>query len=253
MDQAEEGLTAWQLEMAVKMLRVGNTATEAAELVDCKPGQLYAAARQHDDLLLALAGHDPYAYDAQQMLQQARYVGLLALGMRPTQAARVLFHGDERVKGWRQKNATFAQVADYVRRLNPPKLLQRREHRFTPHRVKLFLDALREGMTAIRAAEEAGITNAVIYQRRRRDSAFRAAMDAARAQGLAHRERRRVYVTEAQWIDFRAGVEAGMTLRKAAKEADIEPQMVYDRRSTDPEFRAATDRWRGTPGATPEQ
>jgi hypothetical protein len=248
MDQAD-ALTPWQLETAIKMLRVGSTATEAAELIDAKPATLYATARTSTDLLLALAGHDPYAYDADQILQQADYIRLMAMGFTPTQAARVLFHGDERIKGWRQKNETFARVADYARRLHPPRLVQRRERRFTPHRVRVFLEALRDGMTTVMAAEDAGITHAVIYQRRRRDASFRQAMDAARAEGLAHREPKGPVITEAQWEKFWRGLEAGMTLRRAAWGADINPQMIYDRRRADEQFRQATNRWRGKPGA----
>lgn len=247
MDQAT--LTPAQTELAVKMLRVGNTATDAAEMIEAKPRAVYAAALHDDDLLLALAGHDPWAYDAEKILQQARYVGLLALGFTPTQAARVLFHGDERVKGWRQASPVFAEVCDSARRLNPPKLRQRREHRFTPYRVKLFLQAMEEGMYATRAAEEAGITNAVVYQRRRRDAVFRDAMNAARAKGRARRAAHTVTITEEQWERFGRGVRDGMTLRLAAQRADIPPQRVYDRRRTDEEFRQATDRWRGKPGA----
>lgn len=248
MDQATT-LTNEQADLVIKMLRVGNTATDAAEMAQVKPAAIYSAARDGaTDILLALAGHDPYAYDAQQMLQQAQYVGLLALGFTPTQAARVLFHGDERVKGWRTSKPGFAEVSDAVRRLNPPRLRQRREHRFTPYRVGLFLKALEDGMPATLAAEEAGITNAVVYQRRRRDCVFKDAMEAARAKGKA-RQVETPAVTEEQWKTFAKGVQEGMTLRRAAMEADIHPQRIYDRRRADEVFRRATDRWRRTPAA----
>lgn len=246
MDQAT--LDPGQTELAVKMLRVGNTATDAAEMIGVKPAVVYATARDNDDLLLALAGHDPYAYDAEKILQQAKYVGLLALGFTPTQAARVLFHGDERVKGWRQANPVFADVADHARSMNPPAIRHRREHRFTPHRVRVFLQALEDGMPATHAAEEAGITNAVIYQRRRRDAVFRAAMDSARGRARA-RTPRPEQITEEQWTTFQRGVEDGMTLRRAALAAGIEPQRIYDRRRAEAAFRQQTDRWRGKPGA----
>jgi hypothetical protein len=249
MDQAT--LTPAQAEAVITALRVGNTATEAAAHADVKPAQVYAAARDgQTDILLALAGHDPYAYDAEQILQQAQYVGLMALGFTPTQASRVLFHGDERVKGWRVKRPLFAEVADHARRMNPPELRRRREHRFTPHRVKVFLKALADGLTAIQASEEAGITNAVVYQRRRRDAAFRQAMDEARARAATRAPAPLPRVTAGQWETFERGVQNGMTLRRAALGAGIDPQRIYDRRRTDQVFRRLTDRWRGEPGAT---
>lgn len=245
MDQAASPLTPEQTAIVIKMLRVGYTATDAAETIGHKPGTVYAAAQHDTDVLLALAGHDPYAYDAQQTLQQAMYVGLMALGFTPTQASRVMFHGDERVKGWRAANPAFAEVADYARRMNPPKVRHRREHRFTPHRVKVFLRALGEGMTATRAAEEAGITNAVVYQRRRRDAGFREVMDATRATAKKRRPDALPAIPQERWEEFQRGVRDGMTLRRAALGAGIAPQRVYDRRRTDEEFRQATDRWRG--------
>jgi len=248
MDRATP-LTNDQADMVIKMLRVGNTATDAAEMINVKPAAVYAAARTDTDVQLALAGHDPYAYDADKILQQAQYVGLLALGFTPTQAARILFHGDERVKGWRQNSPAFAEAAEAARRMNPPALRQRREHRFTPHRVRLFLKAVEDGMIINLAAEEAGITNAVIYQRRRRDSVFRDAMDAARARARARRAPDPTEISEEQWEALRAGVQEGMTLRRAALRADIPPQRVYDRRRADELFRRATDRWRGKIGA----
>lgn len=247
MDQAT--LTPEQTETAVRMLRLGNTATDAAAMADVKPAQLYAAARHDQDLLLALAGHDPYAYDASQTLEQADYIRLMALGLTPTQASRVLFHGDERVKSWRSQNEEFAKAADYTRRLHPPRLRQRREHRFTPYRVGLFLTALEQGLPVTRAAEEAGITNAVVYQRRRRDAQFRDSMDQARARAAAPQRAEATVVLEEQWVRFRRGVANGMTLRRAALGAGIPPQRVYDRRRSDPAFRADTDRWRGRCGA----
>lgn len=243
MDRATP-LDSWQYDTALKMLRVGATPTEAAEMIEVPAAALYAVARNDTDLLLALAGHDPYARGSRRKAEQAQYIGLLALGLTPTQASRVLFHGDERVKEWRAQDRDFAQIADGARVMNPPPVARRREHRFSPDRVRVFLDALRGGSTVVAAAEEAGVTNATIYQRRRRDKSFRDAMDAARA---AARERPRPeteFITEDQWVDFRRGLEAGMTLRRSAIGADIHPQRVYDRRRHDPEFRLACERWR---------
>lgn len=241
-------LTPWQRDTALKTLRVGNTATHAAELIQARPADVYAAARTDTDLLLALAGHDPYAGTSQRRLDQADYIRLMALGLTPTEAARVLFHGDERVKDWRQTDPGFARVADDARLLNAPASRRRREHTFTPERVKVFLDGIRAGLSVVRASEEAGVTNAVIYQRRRRDAHFREAMDAARAERERLHRASPAAVGEGQWEAFREHLRTGMTMRRAAQEAGINPQTVYERRRADLHFRAVTDRWRGKAG-----
>ncbi|MFF9265811.1 hypothetical protein [Streptomyces longwoodensis] len=243
MDQATL-LTPDQIETAVADLRVGRTATEAADAAGVTPDMLYAAARHNGDLLLALAGQDPYAQGAEQALQQADYVRLMALGFKPTEAARVLFHGDERVKGWRAKNPNFARIADTVRELCPPTLTQRREHRFTSDRIRVFLEGVTQGLTTPKAAERAGVTAAVIYQRRRRDRAFREAMEAARARALELNTPPPPPVSDEQWQAFRHHLASGKTLRRAALDSGIKPQRVYDRRSSDHAFRMETNAWR---------
>lgn len=240
-------LTEDQAREVVMHLRVGRTATEAARFIHVKPARVYAAARTNTDLLLALAGHDPYAQDSATILQQADYLRLLAIGLRPGEAERVLWHGSERVKKWRTESRLFGEVADFVRRLRPPELGRRREHRFNAYRVSLFLSALRDGLPVVRAAEEAGITNAVVYQRRRRDATFRDLMDAARKEAGAVTPRPRQPVPEDRWKVFRATLEHGATLRKAALVAGIEPTTVYKRRIRDAAFREDTNRLRGMP------
>jgi hypothetical protein len=62
--------------------------------------------------------------------------------------------------------------------------------RLTTERVARFLQALRQPeATVLAAAATVGVTQAAIYQRRRRDTEFAAAMDKARA---AAREASRV-------------------------------------------------------------
>lgn len=240
----DQPLNPAQADAALRILRAGDTATAAARYAKIKPAAVYAEARRNPDFLLALAGHDPYGVSAARYIQQADYIRHLALGLTHTEAVRILFKGDGgRVAKWRQTQPEFAIAADAARRLNPPAVRRRREHRFTPHRVRLFLDALRNGTPTTLAAEDAGVTPAVIYQRRRRDAGFRVLMDAARTEGGYQGRQPPTYATQDQWDRFAKELTKGKTLRRAALDAGIEPTTVYKRRSRDEEFRRATARF----------
>lgn len=237
-------LNPTQADAALRILRAGDTATAAAQYAGVKPAAVYAQALHDPDFLLALAGHDPFAYEAPRLLQQADYIRLLAVGLTPTEAARVLFHGDGRVGKWHADQPEFSLAVAAVRRLNPPAVRRRREHRFTPHRVRVFLDALRTGMSAKGAAEEAGITSAVIYQRRRRDSHFAKLMDDARLEAGYQPPAPGKPIGEEQWERMFAELKRGKTIPRAARDAGIDPSTVYKKRHRDPAFRQRTNRFR---------
>ncbi|WP_406187386.1 hypothetical protein [Streptomyces sp. NBC_01006] len=73
----------------------------------------------------------------------------------------------------------FARACDAVKELGAGRPAPARAPRFTPERRHVFLERLESGLSVTAAAAEVGITSAVIYQRRKRDPTFAAAMDAA--------------------------------------------------------------------------
>ncbi|MFC4328378.1 hypothetical protein ACFPC0_11120 [Streptomyces andamanensis] len=245
MDSPPKPLDEEQIQAVITHLRIGRTAAEAARAIRVKAARVYAAARDNTDVALALAGHDPYAPGAAQAAQQADYIRLLALGFKPGEAERVLWRGGERVKKWRQNDEAFARISDAVRELRPPEVHRRREHRFTPDRVTLFLEALKSGCTVVEACEEAGVASAVVYQRRRRDGTFREAMDALRTTASRTFPHQRLPHPQERWDEFLERLSTGVPLRRAALETGIEPSTVYKRRARSSAFREQTDRLRG--------
>ncbi|MER7468895.1 helix-turn-helix domain-containing protein [Streptomyces sp. NPDC097981] len=105
-----------------------------------------------------------------------------------------------------------------------------------------FLDHLRAGMATTKAAAEVGITTATVYQRRRRDTGFAAAMDQATATRIT--PELASAATDAQWTAFYNHLATHGVLRQAALAAGIRPESVYDRRRTDTDFAKRTDRLR---------
>lgn len=85
-------------------------------------------------------------------------------------------------------------------------------------------------------------TNAV-YQRRKRDPAFAAAMDASLG-GTPRPTEKTPPPSEEQWQVFYERLRTGAVLRQAALAAGIRPEAVYDRRRTDAGFAGRTDRLR---------
>ncbi|MCX4633493.1 hypothetical protein [Streptomyces sp. NBC_01443] len=119
------------------------------------------------------------------------------------------------------------------------KRAERRPSRFTPERRRPFLEYLQAGMATTKAAAEAGITSATVYQRRRRDPDFAAAMD--RATAARSTPEPADAATDAQWTAFYEHLATHGVLRQAALAAGIRPETVYDRRRSDTGFAQQTD------------
>ncbi|MFG2716342.1 hypothetical protein ACGFX2_38330 [Streptomyces goshikiensis] len=96
-------------------------------------------------------------------------------------------------------------------------------------------------MATTKAAAEVGVTTATVYQRRRRDAGFAAAMDQATTTRTPEPAGN---ATDAQWIAFYEHLAVHRVLRQAALAAGIRPEAVYDRRRTDTGFAKQTDQLR---------
>ncbi|KPI25361.1 hypothetical protein OV450_7350 [Actinobacteria bacterium OV450] len=129
--------------------------------------------------MLLLAGTDPDELGAAGLIQRAEYLRLLALGCTPSLAAQILFDGAGKACHWRQEDPVFARACDAVKELGAGRPAPARAPRFTPERRCVFLERLESGLSVTAAAAAVGVTVAVLYQRRKRDPAFAAAMDAA--------------------------------------------------------------------------
>ncbi|WP_369383218.1 hypothetical protein [Streptomyces sp. cg36] len=180
-----EPLTPNDIHRFIERLRSGEDQADAADALGLGPRAVYAAARTDTSLLLALGGNDPYAMGAAGMAARAEYLRLLALGLTPTVAENVLFDGTARVGGCRAQDASFAAACDAVTASVGVRQTVKRYSKFTPERVKVFLDTLRRQGKVGPASAAAGVTNAAVYQKRRRDPGFAAAMDEARSAAAA--------------------------------------------------------------------
>ncbi|WP_030304028.1 hypothetical protein [Streptomyces katrae] len=158
-------------------LRTGEAVQAVAEELGVPVREVFRAARTDMGLALALAGVDPDGIEAVGVVGRADYLRLLALGASPSLASQILFDGSAQANTWRSEQRAFAAACDAVAAATV-KRAERRPSRFTPER-RQFLEYLRAGMATTKAAAEVGITSATVYQRRRRDPGFAAAMDQA--------------------------------------------------------------------------
>ncbi|MFJ3205678.1 hypothetical protein [Streptomyces sp. NPDC086989] len=203
--------------------------------------EVFTAARTDTALALLLAGTDPEELGAAGIIERAEYVRLLALGCTPSLAAQILFEGAGKAGGWRSEDPAFARACDAAGELGAGRSAPARSPRFTPERRRAFLDHLEAGLSVTAAAAEVGITTAVVYQRRKRDAAFAAAVD------TAHQARPRTPDTTPnadEWEAFFAHLRPGVALRQAALAAGIRPEAVYHRRRADRAFARRTDQHR---------
>lgn len=203
--------------------------------------EVFTAARTDTALALLLAGTDPDEVGAAGITERAEYLRLLALGCTPGLASQILFDGAGKASHWRQDDAAFARACDAAKELGSWKPAPARAPRFTPDRRRAFLAHLESGLSVTAAAAEIGITTAVIYQRRKRDPAFAAAMDTTRS---AHPRTPGMTPAAGAWEVFFHALRPGVALRQAALTAGIRPEAVYDRRRTDHAFAHRTDRLR---------
>ncbi|MGW1674550.1 hypothetical protein [Streptomyces sp. NPDC002324] len=172
-------LSSEQSDRLITALRHGQALDEAAGELGLDLAAVWATARTDTRLVVALTGRDPDTADERGRIARAEYLRLLALGMPPSRAALIMGGSDP--GAWRGGDPAYAKACAAVieaaaryNRTGPVRL--------TPDRVARFLDELsRPGVTVTSAAAAAGVTSVAIYQRRRRDSEFAAAMDRARA------------------------------------------------------------------------
>ncbi|MFJ3204789.1 hypothetical protein [Streptomyces sp. NPDC086989] len=97
------------------------------------------------------------------------------------------------------------------------------------------------GLSVTAAAAEVGITTAVVYQRRKRDPAFAAAMDTAHQ---AHPRTPDPTPDPDEWEAFFNNLRPGTEPRQAALAAGIRPEVVYHRRRADRAFAHRIDQQR---------
>ena len=171
-------LSPAQTARLITALRHGQALEDAATHLRMDLAAVWATARTHTGLTIALAGRDPQAAEEAGRIARAEYLRLLALGLSPSRAELIMGAGHP--GGWRSDPA-YAQACTAVAKASAP-YAHTRQNRLTPERVARFLERLREpGTTVLAAAASVGVSTAAIYQRRRRDVAFGAAMDEARA------------------------------------------------------------------------
>ncbi|MFJ3673625.1 hypothetical protein ACIPSE_45010 [Streptomyces sp. NPDC090106] len=159
----------------------GRTLDDAVTDLRVERAAVWATAATDTRLVVALAGRNPDAPEEAARLARADYLRLLALGLTPSRAELIIGAGHP--GGWRS-DPLYAAACDAVSAASAP-YGYIGQVRFTPQRVREFLDALRAGATVKAAAATAGITTPAVYQRRRRDNTFAVAMDAARDEGRA--------------------------------------------------------------------
>ncbi|KPI34134.1 hypothetical protein OV450_6045 [Actinobacteria bacterium OV450] len=222
-------------------LRNGQDVATAAQAAGLDVRTVFTAARTDTALALLLAGSDPDELGAAGLIQRAEYLRLLALGCTPSLAAQILFDGAGKASHWRQEDPVFARACEAVKEFGAGRPAPARAPRFTPERRRIFLEHLESGLSVTAAAAAVGITTAVIYQRRKRDPAFAAAMDAAH-----HAHPRTPDPTPAaeDWETFFGALRPGVALRQAALAAGIRPEAVYHRRRADRAFAHRTDQQR---------
>ncbi|MFE6625203.1 hypothetical protein [Streptomyces sp. NPDC057740] len=162
----------------VDALRHGQGIESAADALGLDLAAVWATARTDTRLTIALAGRDPDAPEEAGRAARAEFLRLLALGVPPTRAELILGVGEP--GKWRGGDPAYARACAAATDAS----VRYRSHagpRLTVQNVAKFLDALRVSGTTVRsAAATAGITTQAVYQRRRRDTQFAAAMDAAR-------------------------------------------------------------------------
>nr|WSW49752.1 hypothetical protein OG296_42825 [Streptomyces sp. NBC_01001] len=222
-------------------LRTGEAVQTVAEDLGVPVREVFRAARSDTGLALALAGVDPDGIEMVGIVGRADYLRLLALGASPSLASQILFDGAGQANTWRSEQPAFAAACDAVATATV-KRAERRPSRFTPERRRQFLEYLRAGMATTKAAAEVGITSATVYQRRRRDAGFAAAMD--RATATRSTPEPAGAATDAQWTIFYEHLAVHGVLRQAALAAGIRPETVYDRRRSDTDFAQQTDHLR---------
>ncbi|MCX4633103.1 hypothetical protein [Streptomyces sp. NBC_01443] len=202
---------------------------------------MFRAARTDTGLALALAGLDSDGAEAVGIVGRADYLRLLALGVSPSLASQILFDGSGQANTWRSDQLAFAAACDAVAAATARRT-ERRPSRFTPERRRQFLEYLQAGMATTKAAAEVGITTAAVYQRRRRDAGFAAAMNQSTAARSTPEPTGAA--TDAQWTAFYEHLAVHGVLRQAALAAGIRPEAVYDRCRSDTDFAKQTDRLR---------
>ncbi|MFJ4320580.1 hypothetical protein ACIP46_35645 [Streptomyces lavendulae] len=226
-------------------LRTGQDLSDAAQLTGIAIRAVFTAARTDTALTLALAGVDPDEQGAAGITSRADYLRLLALGCTPTLASQILFDGAGQAGKWRSEDLAFGAACDAAAAASPGRAGVRAP-RFTPERRQAFLVHLEAGLTVTAAAAEIGITTAVVYQRRRRDPAFAAAM--TEALRTPRPSSTTAAVGEEQWKEFYRQLRRTGVMRRAALAAGIQPEAVYQRRRSDPGFAEKTDRLRDKAG-----
>ncbi|MFE2146870.1 hypothetical protein ACFXA3_34975, partial [Streptomyces sp. NPDC059456] len=170
---------------------------------------------------------------------RAEYLRLLALGCTPSLAAQFLFDVAGKTSHWRQIDPAFARACDTAKELGAGQPAPAGAPRFTPERHRIFLGHLEAGLSVTVAAAKVGITTAVIHERRKRDPAFAAAMDAAHQ---AYPRNPDTTPDAEDWEAFFGNLRPGVALRQAALAAGIRPEAVYHRRRADRAFARRTDR-----------
>ncbi|WP_159047292.1 hypothetical protein [Streptomyces sp. XY332] len=140
---------------------------------------MFTAARTDTALALLQAGTDPDEVGATGITDRAEYLKLPALGCTPSLAAQILFGGAGKARHRRRDDPAFARACDAVKELGAGQPAPARAPVSPPERRGPSSTTWKTGLSVTAAAAQIGITTAVIYQRRKRDRAFAAAMDAA--------------------------------------------------------------------------
>ncbi|WP_328643911.1 hypothetical protein [Streptomyces canus] len=172
-------LSTRQADRLITALRHGQDLDDAVTTLGLDMAAVWPTARTHPRLAVALAGRDPDTDTERGRLARADFLRLLALGLPPSVAELALAEGDP--GRWRGEDPAYAQACAAASTAADAYASRARTRRMTPKVTRTFLDALTAGTTVEAAAAAAGITKPAVYQRRRRDSEFAAAMDAARA------------------------------------------------------------------------
>ncbi|MFI8178008.1 hypothetical protein ACIF6H_32465 [Streptomyces microflavus] len=194
-DQPILALTTAQMDQEARdaliaLLRAGESLDQAAEQCGLDLQHVLDSVPYDPQLAIVLVGRDPYTPQERQIAQRGVFLGQLSLGVRVADAARAAGVTTSQVRKWADADPHFGRAYQAVVRYTKEFAVSRRSRaNLVPERATKLFALLETGRYSVAGASvEIGISEGVVYARRKRDKAFAARLQQAQERGQATRE-----------------------------------------------------------------
>ncbi|MFD3890420.1 hypothetical protein [Streptomyces microflavus] len=174
----------------ITRLREGESLDQAAAECGLDLQHVLDSVRYDPQLAIVLVGRDPFSPQELQIAQRSVFLGQLALGLRVADAARAAGVTTSQIRKWADADPHFGRAYQAVVRYTKEFAVSRRSRaNLLPERATKLFALLETGRYSVAGASvEIGISEGVVYARRKRDKAFAEQLQQALERGEAARD-----------------------------------------------------------------